>query len=102
MGKKQMKNPRSYGNVVNLITAQYYTEYYNNEGGNGVQGLIHSLEFQLVPKGGGMSNTPLRISPMLHCHAFAQHLHGSVATGHRGCSHLLSYMSCHCKPDLNP
>ncbi len=59
MGKKQMKNPRSYGNVVYLITAQYYTEYYNNEGGNGVQGLIYSLEFQLGPKGGGMSNTPL-------------------------------------------
>lgn len=54
-----MENRRSYGNVVNLITAQYYTEYYNNEGGNGVQGLIHSLEFQLVPKGVGMSNTPL-------------------------------------------
>jgi hypothetical protein len=41
MGKKQMKNRRSYGNLVNLITAQYYTEYYNNEGGNGVQGLIY-------------------------------------------------------------
>ncbi len=36
-----MKNRRSYGNLVNLITAQYYTEYYNNEGGNGVQGLIY-------------------------------------------------------------
>jgi hypothetical protein len=59
MGKKQMRNRKSHGKLVNLITAQHYTEYYNNQGGNGVQGLIYSLEFQLVPKGGGISNTPL-------------------------------------------